>query len=154
LNRAAENPRHIESMIISYIKHLAEKGLGRGSIYTYCFAIFHFFEMNDISLNKRKIMRFLPPNEGTREDEAYTHEQIQHILNTCGGDARLQVIILLMASTGMRIGALQYLQLRDLTKINEYNLYRITVYANSPDDRYCTFCSPECAKAIDSYLNY
>ncbi len=32
------------------------------------------------------------------------------------------------------------------------HLYQITVYANSPKDRYTTFCTPECAKAIDNYL--
>ena len=46
------------------------------------------------------------------------------------------------------------LQLGDLIKMDgEYNLYKITVYANSRKDRYYTFCTPECAKAIDSYLD-
>jgi len=67
---------------------------------------------------------------------------------------RARVIVLLMASTGMRVGAVNTLQIKDLTKIPGYNLYRITVYAKSPKDRYYTFCSPECASAIDSYLDY
>jgi integrase len=155
LTKASNNPKHVEMMIISYIKYLIDnRRLGRGSIHTYCFSIFHFFDMNDISLNRRKILRFLPPNEGTRPDEAYTHEQIHNMIQTCGGDVRLKVIILLMTSTGMRIGALQFIQLRDIKKIEEYGLYRLTVYASSPDHRYYTFCTPECAKAIDSYLEY
>ena len=67
------SPRRIETMMIEYIKHLAEdQNLCHGSIHSYCFAIFHFFEMNDVLLNKRKIMRFLPANEGSREDRVYT----------------------------------------------------------------------------------
>ena len=147
-----QSPRTTESLIINHIKHLTEQGLTYGSIKTHCFSIFHFFEMNDINLNKRKVMRFLPPNEGYREDRAYTHEEIGQILNAC--DERSRVIVLLMASTGMRIGAIPVLQIGDLASIDKYNLYKITVYASSPKDRYYTFCTPECRKAIDSYLAY
>ena len=77
----ASSPRHIEAMIIRHIKHLTEEQkLTHGSIHTHCFSIFHFFEMNDILLNTRKVMRFLPPNEGTREDRAYTQQEIQELL--------------------------------------------------------------------------
>jgi integrase len=153
LNQAQQNTRLVESLIINHIRYLAEKQrLSHGSIKTCCFSIFHFFEMNDIVLNKRKIIRFLPPNEGTREDRAYTHEEIHQILDKC--DERSRVIVLLMASTGLRIGAIPVIQIGDLTKVDEYDLYKITVYANSPKDRYYTFCTPECKKAIDSYLAY
>jgi hypothetical protein len=59
-----------------------------------------------------------------------------------------------MVSTGMRIGALPYLQLRDLFKIEQYDLYKIQVYGRSKTSRHYTFCTPECAAAIDSYLTY
>lgn len=62
------------------------------------------------------------------------------------GDIRTRVIILLMASTGMRIG--------DIRKIEEFNLYLIWVYNRSNPDRYFTFCTPECAADIDAYLDY
>jgi integrase len=153
LTIASQSPRHVEAKIVNHIKRLSDEGLKHGSIKTNCYSIFHFFEMNDVILNKRKIIRFLPLNEGTREDRAYTHQEIHDILAQT--DERTRVIILLMASAGMRIGAaLSYIQVGDLTKIEEYNLYRSKVYANSPKDRYYTFCTPECAAAIDSYLEY
>lgn len=154
LIQAQQNTRLVESLIINHIRYLAEKEqrLTHGSIKTCCFSIFHFFEMNDIVLNKRKIIRFLPPNEGTREDRAYTPEEIHQILDKC--DERSRVVVMLMASTGMRIGAIPVIQIGDLTRVDEYNIYKITVYANSPKDRYYTFCTPECAAAIDSYLAY
>ena len=122
-------PRFIESLIINHIRHLANnEKLAPTSIYVYICAIFHFFEMNDIVLNKRKITKFIPPNESSKEDDrAYTHEEIQHILLKC--DARAIVIVLLMASTRMRIGGLNTLQIKDLVKIEDYDLYRITVYS-------------------------
>jgi site-specific recombinase XerD len=152
ITMALQNPCLAEARIISHIKRLADKGLTHGSIHTACFSIFHFFEMNDIDLNKRKVMRFLPQDEGPREDRAYTHQEITDILEKT--DERFRVIVLLMVSTGMRIGAIHVLQLADLAKIDTYNLYKIKVYASSPRDRYYTFCTPECAQAIDSYLQY
>lgn len=153
INQALQSPRLVESLIINHIRYLVEKRkLGHGTIKTHCFSIFHFFEMNDVILNKRKVIRFLPPNEGTREDRAYTHEEIHQILDKC--DERSRVIVLLMASTGMRVGAIPVLQVGDLKSIQEYNLYKITVYASSPKDRYYTYCSPECRIAVDSYLAY
>jgi integrase len=69
-------------------------------------------------------------------------------------DERTRVIVLLLASTGMRIGAVSDIRLADLTEIPDYNLYKIMVYSNSPPDRYYTFCTPECKQAIDNYLDY
>jgi integrase len=152
LAMALQNPHLAETHIINHIKRLSERGLAHGSIHTACFSIFHFFEMNDINLNKRKVMRFLPPDEGPREDRAYTHAEIADILEKT--DERSRVIMLLMVSTGMRIGAIHVLQITDLVKVDAYGLYKIKVYANSPRDRYYTFCTPECAQAIDSYLQY
>jgi integrase len=33
-------------------------------------------------------------------------------------------------------------------------LYQFTIYSNSPNQRYITYCTPECAKMIDEYLAY
>jgi hypothetical protein len=51
----------------------------------------------------------------------------------------------------MRIGALQTLKLDDLEKIDE--IYKITVYRGDKEE-YSTFCTSECAKEIDSYLEF
>jgi integrase len=68
-------------------------------------------------------------------------------------DQRGKVAILLMCSSGMRVGALSTLKVRNLQKIDKYNLYRIMVYEGD-DEEYVTFCTPECAAVIDSYLEY
>jgi integrase len=151
------SPRIIESMIIEHVKHLRDvEKLSHKSIQVHCAAIFHFFDMNDVILNRRKIKRFLPPDESSPSDRAYSHEEIVKILSKC--DERSRVIILLMVSTGMRIGALPGLQIGDIASVRIDNsnskLYKMWVYARSRKDRYYTFCTPECAAAIDSYLDY
>ena len=45
--------------IIKYIMSLREKGLATGSISTMRAAIYHFYDMNDITLNKKKIDMFI-----------------------------------------------------------------------------------------------
>ena len=148
-----KHPRLIEAQIIGYIRFLAEeKRYTRGSIAAAIATVYHFFEMNDVLLNKNKVNRFLPEDETDHTDRAYTHEEIQQMLLKC--DERTRVIILLMTSTGMRIGAVYALQIGNLERIPEYDLYRILVYANFPRSRYYTFCTPECAAAIDSYMAY
>lgn len=58
------------------------------------------------------------------------------------GNARARAIILLMASSDCRIGGLAGLKRRDLQVMPEFGGFKITVYADSPKDRYTTFCSP------------
>ncbi len=65
-----------------------------------------------------------------------------------------RVMILLMTSTRMRIGALSGLKVGDIKRIDEFGLYMIWCYNRSNADRYFTFCTPECSTAIDVYLDY
>jgi hypothetical protein len=58
-----------------------------------------------------------------------------------------------MSSAGIRVGALPSLKIRNLERIEEYSLYKITVYEGE-DEEYTTFCTPECSKEIDSYIEY
>jgi integrase len=51
----------------------------------------------------------------------------------------------------MREGAIHSLKLAHFERIKD--VYKIIVYKNEPDE-YVTFCSIECAKAIDDYLEY
>ena len=86
------------------------------------------------------------------KDRPYSIKEIEQILSKC--DVRAKAVVLIMLSTGMRIGGLRELQIGDIKKIDEHGLYLIWVYNRSGKDRYYTFCSPECAAAIDAYLEY
>jgi integrase len=85
------------------------------------------------------------------KDRAYTTEEIRQLL--AKADERIRVVVLLLASTGMRIGAIPDLKMKHLTKVEDHSLYQITAYENTREEYYC-FCSPECANAIDSYVAY
>jgi integrase len=118
-------------------------------------SIKHACEMNDVILNWKKIKKFIKSektdNEINGKDRGYTHQEIQQILEF--SDQRLKMAFLILASTGIRIGALQSIRIGDLERIDTYNLYKIIVYRGD-NEQYFTFCTPECAIEIDTYLEF
>jgi integrase len=145
------NTKIIESDIIAYLVFMKSKQTSFSNRNGQISALKHFYKINDISLNWYKITKYLGEYKRMVKDRAYTTEEIQKLLTKA--DERVRVIILLLASTGMRIGAIPSLKFEDLSKIEKYGLYQISVYSGSEEEYYC-FCSPECASAIDSYLAY
>ncbi len=102
--------------------------------------------MNDVVLNTNKIHQYLPEFRKSKKDRAYRYEEIHRLLDVA--DERMRAIIFLLAS-GMRIGAIPGLRLRNLEKIeSEYDTLKITVY-EAFNEEYTTFCAPECTRAID-----
>ncbi|MDP9287034.1 MAG: hypothetical protein M3P08_02420 [Thermoproteota archaeon] len=124
-----------------------ERGLGQGSIINYRHVLKHFYDMNDIILNWNKLAKFTRREEVRKKDRAYTREEIQKMLGV--SDLKSRAIILLFASSFVRLGGIAGLVVGNLMKTND--LYQIVVYAGS-NDEYTTFCTPECTKVIDSYL--
>ena len=122
------------------------RGKGYSAIHNYAAAVLAFYKINDMVLNISKINKFIPLQSRVRKDRAYTHEEISKILEFA--DERMRVVILLMVSAGIRRGALPYLRLRDLDDNNR----KLTVYENEKEE-YFTFITPECKKAVDSYLD-
>jgi integrase len=82
-------------------------------------------------------------------DRPYNRDEIARMLEKA--DQRSRIIILLMCSSGLREGAIHLLKLSHLEKLSE--IYKITVYKNFREE-YITFCSLECTKAIDDYLDF
>jgi len=138
-----------QDRIIPHLMSLRERKSSYNSISTRLNAIYHFYDMNDISLNKKKIRMFKGEYFRKVVDRAYTREEIKKILDV--SDLRSKIIVLLMASSGIRIGSLPDIRIRNLEKIN--NIYKITIYEGS-NSQYYTFCTPECTYFIDAYLEY
>jgi integrase len=144
-------PKIIESQIIDYIMSLRNNGIAYSTIQFFVAPIFTFYQLNDILLNRKKINRYMGEYKRVVKDLAYTIEQIQQMLQTA--DNRMRVIILLLSSTGCRIGALSDLVLGNLTKLPKLKIYRIVFYYGT-NNEYYTFTTSECAAAIDNYLLY
>jgi site-specific recombinase XerD len=126
--------------------------------------LIYFYDVNDVTTRRKKISKFVSNdhivtldndnnnNDSGNGDKPFTREQIAKLLGFA--DIRTKVMILLMCSSGMRIGALPTLKVGDLIEIPKHNVYQIRVYAYSKTNQCHTFCTPECKSAIDSYINY
>ena len=106
-----------EQLLINHI----EKSKAQDKSHSYLNQVFcsikHFYVMNDIRINKEKISKFLGESGRKNTDRGYTHEEIKKILDVA--DLRMKTIIILMASTGIRLGAVADLKLKHLEEINK-----------------------------------
>ncbi|MGD9533485.1 MAG: tyrosine-type recombinase/integrase [Candidatus Nitrosocosmicus sp.] len=148
-----DNPRIIQDQIIEYLIQLKNPphSLRYATRSQYVAAIITFYDLNEVMLNKKKIYRYLGEEERPIENRGYNNEEIGKMLEV--SDEKVRAILLLLASTGMRIRALVDLKLQDLQEIPKFELYRVTVYSDS-NERYFTFATPEATKAIKIYLGY
>lgn len=149
--------RIVEDQIIQHLKYLHNnRKLSYGTINVRLAAILRFYTINRVNINRKYISNFKPVNKRLRKDRAYTHEQILTLLNSAS-DFRERIIILLLCATGMRVGALSNLTVGSLSKVilegYPSHLYKINVYEGEREEYY-TFCTFECATAIDQYLDY
>lgn len=138
--------------IKSFILDLVNRRSSTSNINMCLAALKNFYEMNDIEdIKWNKLKRFRGEETAFHEDRRYMHEEIHTLLNVC--DLRMKVAVLLLASSGMRVGALHTLKVSDL--VRKEDLYKINIYKGlRGKGKYFTFCTPECAKAIDTYLQF
>ncbi|HEY7078836.1 MAG TPA: site-specific integrase [Nitrososphaeraceae archaeon] len=142
----------LEGLIRDYIVYLrSERRLSPATVSSYLFPVVHFYNMNDVDIKWKRLNKFKAKHYSVVEDKPYTREQIKILVDSA--TLRDKCIILLMASAGLRRGAFQYLRIRDIEKIDKYQLYKISVYKKE-QEQYTTFCTPECAKYIDQYLEW
>jgi integrase len=147
----SRNPKEIEDELIDFIITSKEKGMKRAAIFNYIKPVISCCKINDVAINTTKVRKFMPPNVKVKKSREYKDYEIQKLLDIA--DERLRAAILILSSTGIRIGALVGLKLGNLEKAGENGeLYKVTVYENEPEE-YITFCTSECKeKGIDPYL--
>lgn len=133
-------PKAAEEILIDYVISMREKKLSHSSISGRLAAISSFLSLNDLSVNTKKIKRFMGEQVKTVKDEAYTREDLQTMFEH--SPFRTRLIIAIFSSTGIRKSALLDLKLNHLTKMDSHNLYMFTIYENTKEE-YITFCTPE-----------
>jgi len=147
-----KDPKLIQMDICDYIKYMRARGLASASVSTYLCGLVKFYAMNDITLNWHKIHSFEGEAEKQREDRPYTHSEIKLLIEHAG--LRNRSIILLLCSSGARVGAIPIMRVKDLEPIDSHKIYKVTYYPKSKKFRYYSFCTPEARSVIDSYLDW
>lgn len=139
--------KEAEDKLIDFIISNKESGMSWAALHNYVVAVSRFYLINDINLNTKKVNRFMPEHIKLKKDRGYEPEEITKLLEL--SNERTRAVILLMASSGMRIGALSGLRISNLQ--DKGDIYKITVYENT-NQEYYTYCTPECKKALESYF--
>src|SRR6266702_5116826 len=151
----------LKTMILNYIIHLkriAKKSAGKprkgelsvNSIKLYLTGVKSFLEFNEIPLPWKKIAKFYP-DDVANSYRSYTKEEIIKLLSVA--DPRDRCIILLMASSGIRVGAIQTLKVKSVKRLDN-DIGIVTVYPESKDSVYAALVTPESLTSLDEYLKY
>jgi|SRR5208282_1501435 len=119
LKKAKSSSSWAESKIVDYIilqKERVKKGeISDSSIGNFRKPLHLFLEMNDVKLNWLKINKTFPRMRRHANDRAPTVEEIRKIISY--PDMRVETIALIMSSSGIRVGAWNYLTLRHIKAI-------------------------------------
>jgi integrase len=110
--------------------------------------------MNDIPIPWKKIMRGLPRVRKFGEDRAPTIEEIRRIIEY--PDRRIRAIICTMASSGIRVGAWDFLKFKQIVPLERDGQIvagKLIVYAGE-DDEYFTFISSEAYFELEKWKQY
>jgi integrase len=158
VHKAKMKPGEAEKKIISFVSmqnERYEKGeITAATVGNALKAIRLLLEMNDVTLNWTKIRRILPKARRYALDRTPTLEEMHKIIEAA--DFRGKALTLVFTSSGTREGAIQYLKVRDYTRVEQDGKLvagRLIVYNGDPE-RYLTFITPEASFAIDKYLEF
>jgi hypothetical protein len=116
-------------------------------------------EMADININWRKISRGIPKGKNHADDRIPTLEEIRKLIEY--PDRRIKSIVCTMTSSGIRLGAWDFLQwghIRPITRKDGLGMEivvaaKIIVYANEDEESFA-FISSEAYNALKDWMDY
>jgi hypothetical protein len=113
-----------------------------------------FCEQMDIDIPWKKLMRVMPKERKYANDRAPKLEEIMRISEY--PDRRIKSIIYTMVSSGMRLGAWDYLRWKDVSAIirdGRVIAAKIKIYSEE-EDEYFSFITPEAFHSLDNWMKY
>ena len=141
-------PKAIQELLQDYIIHLKNK-VKPNSIPIYFAPIELFYVMNDVVINYKKLRKLFPKKTKKGNQRGYTKTEVMKILDNAKSK-RNHALVLLFASSGVRLGAIPGICLKHLSKIDQ-NSYAIKIYEDELEEDHI-FTTPEATKSIDEYL--
>jgi integrase len=130
--------------IVYQKERVSRKEISEGTIGNYYKAIKLFCEMNfdQAIINWKKVARGMPRARKFALDRIPTVAEIRKLCEY--PDRRIKAIIHTMASSGIRVGAFNYLQWKHITPLSNTKgdiiAARMLIYPGDPVEEYYTFC--------------
>jgi hypothetical protein len=156
-----KNPQWAFKLILAFIQYqkqrVAHKEIKSGTLRNHQKTIKSFCESTDVFIPWKKITKGLPKGKRSSDDRAPTVEEIRLICNY--PDRRISTIVSVMTSSGIRVGAWDFLKWGHITPIFDKNDKRtilaakLRVYADD-DDEYMTFISNSAYCKLVEWMNF
>lgn len=136
-------------------ERVRRKELAAGTLKNYYRAAKLFCEMNDLTLNRRRISKGLPRAKNSSNDRSPTIKEIRKLVEY--PDRRIRPVVYSMASGGFRLGAWDYLRWRHVSPITNDNgdviAAKVTIYTDEPEEYY-TFITPEAYFTLRDWMDF
>lgn len=144
--------------IFSYLQHhkdrVEHKEISSATLLGYVKPIKLYCDQMDIHVPWKRIMRGMPEGKRYANDRAPTLDEIQKLL--AYPDRRIRPIIYTMISSGIRLGAWDYLKwkhIMPITREGHVIAAKIIVYAGD-DEEYFSFISREAYVSLKEWMEY
>ena len=134
---------------------VVRKEISGATVRNYVKSIKLFCDMADLPVAWKKITRGLPRGRRYADDRIPTIEELTKLLEY--PDRRIKAIVYTMASSGIRLGAWDYLRWGDIRPIEidgKIVAAKIIVYAGEEDDEYFSFISLEAFNELQNWMKY
>ncbi|HET9807469.1 MAG TPA: hypothetical protein VFP49_11205 [Nitrososphaeraceae archaeon] len=150
----------LETKIIRFVEYqkqrVERKEIAAGTLKNYVKVIKLFCQMNEIEnlVLWKKIKIGMPKVKEQADDRAPTLEEIRKLIEY--PDIRVKPIVFTMISSGIRIGAWDYLRWKHIIPIEKDGKIvaaKIIVYAGEPE-QYFSFISPEAYNSLKEWIDY
>jgi integrase len=154
-----QDPKTFQNALLNYIlfqNNRAKKGeISESTIPNYYKPIKLFCDMNDVIINWRLVTRGILKGRHASEDRVPTRDEIKKLLEY--PDRRIKPIVLTMISSGIRLGAWDYLKwkhvipIMDEEKNSEIIAAKIIVYAGDKE-QYYSFITVEAYQSLKDWM--
>jgi hypothetical protein len=163
LDKARENQQWAEENILLFLnfhkQRVLRKEIAAGTLKNFYRPIKTFYDAHDdllSTLNWKRISRALPRAKSSSNDRAPTIEEIRKLVEY-STDRRIKPIVYTMCSSGIRLGAWDYLRWKHVFPIMNDNgevlAAKMIIYAGEADEYY-TFITPEAYNALKDWIEF
>lgn len=154
-----QNPDWSFKLIFEFLQYqkqrVERKEITSGTLKNYQKTIKSFCETTDLLIPWKNIIKGLPRGKRYADDRAPTLDEIRKLVEY--PDRRMKAIISVMISSGIRLGAWDYLKLKDvipmLDEKGDIVAAKLIVYSGEPEE-YFTFISQESYNFLNEWIEF
>jgi hypothetical protein len=158
VEKGKQDPNWIINKLVTFLREYKDRydrrEISGSTIRNYVKVVKLLCEMNDIAIPWKKITRGLPKGRQWADDRTPSIDEIRKL---CGyPDRRIKPLIYTMCSSGIRLGAWDYLRWQDVSPIikdGKLIAAKLRVYSGE-EDQYYAYCTPEAYNALKDWMDY